>query len=66
MNFQDYTNKKQGEGDLLSKEPTEFFYVFRKVEKTKPEEDFKAFTKAEHEAPGQRIKKRRAYKIPLL
>ena len=67
MNFQEYTNNKQNEGDVLTKESTVSLYVSQVTEGVRLEEDIKTFTKvAPAEAPRQHIKKRRAYELPLL
>ena len=67
MNFQENTNDKQNEGDILTKEYTVSLYVSQVTEGVKLEENTKIFTKVEPaEAPRQRIKKRRTYEIPLL
>ena len=67
MNFQENTNNKQNEGDILTKESTVSLYLSQVTEGVKLEENIKTFTKVEPvEAPRQRINKRRTYEIPLL
>jgi hypothetical protein len=67
MNFQVYINDKQNKGDILAKERTVSLYVSQTTEGLRFEEDIKTFTKVELFEPSrQRIKKRRAYEIPLL
>jgi len=67
MNYQGYAINKQHEHDIPTNQSTVTLYLSHKTEEIKLGEDIKTFKKVEHyEAPTQRIKKRRAYELPLL
>ena len=67
MNFLGYSNKKQNEGDIPTKESIVSFYVSQQTKEAKTEQDFKTFMKVEPSEPSRlRTKKRRAYERPLL